>query len=207
LVKDSSQMDYERLGNAELYQSYQQYIFGVFMSTVVARTSGDPLSVAATIRKAVWEVEPDQPVLKVATLNDLIADSIWRPRFSAWVFTVLGVLALLLTSAGVYSVVAYTTALGAREVGIRVALGATPSQVAATVLRGALLPLTGGLITGLAGAVVLSRFLASLLYEIRGTDPVSYLGAAALLWGVGLVASARPAWRTATGDPLRALRM
>ncbi len=207
VVRDSSQMSYERAAEGELYQSYQQYLFGVFMSTIVVRTSSEPLALAATLRKAVWEVDPNQPVLKVATLNDVIADSIWRPRFSAWVFSILSSLALALTAAGVYGVVAYTTALRAREVGIRVALGATPARVAATVLRGAMLPLAGGLAAGLAGAVLRSRFLSSLLYEISGTDAVSYLGAGALLFGIGLVASLRPAWRAATGDPLRSLRM
>jgi ABC-type antimicrobial peptide transport system permease subunit len=151
-------------------------------------------------------VDPDQPIVKVETMNDVIADSIWRPRFSAWVFTVLGGLALLLTSAGVYSVVSYTATLRAREVGIRVALGATPANVVATILRGAMLPLAAGLAVSLAAALLLSRLLASLLYEIGSNDPVTYAVAVAVLLATGAVASARPAWRAAAGDPLQALR-
>lgn len=140
------------------------------------------------------------------TLSDVIADSIWRPRFSAWIFSVLGGLALLLTSAGIYGVVAYTTTLRAREVGIRVALGASPRVVVEAVLRDAMLPLCAGLGVSLVAALLLTRVLASLLYEISGADPVTFLGASALLLAIGLLASVRPAWRAAVADPLVALR-
>src|SRR6202023_3129395 len=119
---DSSQTTYDQPAKGEIYLPYRQIIFGAFLSTIVARTSGAPLSMAAMLSKQVWGGNPDQPIVKVETMDDVIADSIWRPRFSAWVFSVLGGLALLLTSAGVYSVVAYTTALRSREGGIRVAL-------------------------------------------------------------------------------------
>jgi len=151
-------------------------------------------------------VDPNQPVIKVQTMNDVIADSIWRPRFSAWIFSALGGFALLLTSAGVYAVVAYTTALRAREVGIRIALGATPRNVVALILRDAVMPLAAGLAVSLVAALLLCRLLASLLYEISSADPVTYLSAGALLLAVGTIASARPAWRAATGDALEALR-
>lgn len=206
VVRNTPQMSYEQPAKAELYLPYQQLVFGVSLSTIVVRTSGDPLSLAATLRQEVWAVEPNQPIVKVETMNDVIADSIWRPRFSAWVFSVLGGLALLLTSAGVYSVVAYTTALRAREVGIRVALGATPSNIVAVVLRGAMMPLAAGLAISLVAALLLCRLLASLLYEIAGNDPVTYVSAGALLLAIGALASARPAWKAATGDPLQALR-
>jgi ABC-type antimicrobial peptide transport system permease subunit len=145
-------------------------------------------------------------VLKVETMDDVISDSIWRPRFSAWIFAALGGLALPLTSTGIYSVVAYTTALRSKEVGIRVALGAQPRDVVDVVLRGAMLPLMSGLLAGVVAALILSRLLSSLLYETSHTDPATYLGAAALLLALGITASLRPAWRAATADPLRGLR-
>ena len=206
IVKDSSQMSYEGPAKVEMYRSYQQFIFGVFMSTLVVRTSGDPYAVANTIRHNVWDVDPNQPILKVASMNDVISDAIWRPRFSAWIFSILGGLALVLTAAGIYSVVAYTTSLRAREIGIRVALGATPATVVGAVLRAALLPLAGGLAAGLASALCLSRFLSTLLYEISAFDPASYLGAAGFLLLFGALASAPPACRAAVGDPLQVLR-
>jgi predicted permease len=206
VVKDTPQMSYEQAPRDEEYIPYKQYIFGAFMSTIVVRTSGEPLALAAALRKAVWALNPDQPIVKVETMNDVIADSIWRPRFSAWVFTVLGVLALLLTCAGVYSVVSYTAMLRAREVGIRVALGATPANVVAVILRGAMLPLAAGLAVSLATALLLSRLLASLLYEIGSNDPLTYAVAVTVLLATGALASARPAWKAAVGDPLEALR-
>src|SRR5260370_39907405 len=182
-------------------------MFGVFMATVGVRTAGGPLSLAAALSKDVWAVDRNQPIVKVETMDDVIADSIWRPRFSAWVFSVLGGLALLLTRAGIYSVVAYTTKLRAREIGIRVALGATPRKVVAVILRGAMLPLASGLAVSLVAALLLSRLLSSLLYEIDSTDPLTYVIAGTLLLAIGAVASARPAWKAATSDPLQALRV
>src|ERR1039458_8202403 len=133
VVRNSPQMSYETPPKGELYRPYRQAIFGVFLSTIVVRTSGEPLTLAAALRKEVWAVDTHQPIVKVETMNDVIANSIWRPRFSAWLFSVLGGLALVLTAAGIYSVVAYTTMLRAREVGIRVAMGATPADVVAVI--------------------------------------------------------------------------
>jgi putative ABC transport system permease protein len=207
VVKNASQNSYEQPAKGELYMSYRQLIFGTFLSTIVVRTSGEPQSLASTLRKEVWAVDPNQPILKMETMTDVIADSIWRPRFSAWIFSVLGGLALLLTSAGIYGVVAYTASLRVREVGIRVALGATPRRVVSVIMWDAMLPLAAGLAVSLVVALLLSRLLSSLLYEISNTDPVTYLIAGALLLVIGAVATARPAWRAATGDPLQALRM
>ena len=206
VARDSAQLAYDQPAKGEIYLPYRQFYFAAFMSTVVARTSGDPLSVAGTVQKEIWAVDPDQPVVKVETMNEVISDATWRQRFSVWVFSVFGILALLLTSAGVYSVVAYTTALRVREVGIRVALGATPRRVAGVILRGAMMPLAAGLAVSLLAALFTARFLAALLYEIRPNDPVTYLGAILVLLAIGVVASAWPAWRAATADPIKALR-
>jgi putative ABC transport system permease protein len=206
VVKNSWQKSYDQPAAGELYIPYRKYVFGTFLSTIVVRTSGDPLALASALRKEIWVLDPTAPVLKVETMDNVISDSIWRPRFSAWVFATLGGLALLLTSAGIYGVVAYTTARRSREVGIRVALGARPRNVVAVVLRGAMVPLTMGLMAGLAGALMLSRLLASLLYETSNTDPVTYLAATGLLLALGIAASLRPAWRAATDDPLQSLR-
>ena len=206
VVANAWRRSYDEPAAGEVYIPYRQYIFGTFLSTIVVRTSGDPLALAGIIRKQVWAVDSNEPVLKVQTLDDVIADSIWRPRFSTWIFAVLAGLALLLTSAGIYGVVAYATALRTKEVGIRVALGATPRNVVSIVLRSAIIPLTTGLIAGAIAALMLSRLLSSLLYETSSTDLAAYLGAAALLLVLGFIASMRPAWRAATADPLNALR-
>ena len=148
VVANTWHRQYDEHSAGEVYIYYRTYMFGTFLSTIVARTSGDPLALADILRRQVWAVEPSEPVLKIETMNDVIADSIWRPRFSAWIFGALGGLALLLTSAGIYGVVAYTTALRSKEMGIRIALGATPRDVVVVVLRGAIVPLTIGLVAG-----------------------------------------------------------
>ena len=112
----------------------------------------------------------------------------------------------MLTCIGVYSVVAYTTALRAREVGIRVALGATPESVVSMILRGVMVPLVLGLAVSAMAAVFLARVMGSVLYEVSGSDPVTYVGAGLVLLATGVVASLRPAWRAATGDAVVALR-
>jgi putative ABC transport system permease protein len=206
VVKDSSQVSYELPARAEVYIPYQQFIFATFMSTIVVRTEGDPTALAAALRKQVWAVDPNQPVVKVETMEEVIANSIWRPRFSAWIFSVLSGLSVLLTAIGVYGVVAYTSTLRAREMGIRVALGATVHDVLAVILRGAMIPLAFGLGVSVVAALLLSRLLTDVLYGISSSDPLTYWSAGALLLVVGAVASARPAWRAATRDPLRTLR-
>jgi putative ABC transport system permease protein len=114
VVKDAAQRNYGRPAADEMYIPFRQYVFAVFMSTMVVRASGDPLAVASAVRRAIWEVDPEQPIVKLETLNDAIGDYIWQPLFSAWVYSALGGLALLLTSAGIYSVVSFTTTLRMR---------------------------------------------------------------------------------------------
>jgi len=206
VVKDSSQMSYELPANAEVYIPYQQFIFATFMSTIVVRTEGEPAALAVALKKQVWAVDPNQPVVRVETMEEAIANSIWRPRFSAWIFSVLSGLSVLLTALGVYGVVAYTSTLRAHEVGIRVALGATANDVVAVILRGAMIPLVFGAGVSVVATLLLSRLLTNLLYGVSGSDPWTYLGAGALLLVIGAAASARPAWRAATRDPLPTLR-
>jgi ABC-type antimicrobial peptide transport system permease subunit len=189
-----------------VYIPYQQFIFATFMSTIVVRTEGEPAALAAALKKQVWAVDPNQPVVKVETMEEVIANSIWRPRFSAWIFSVLSGLSVLLTALGVYGVVAYTSTLRAHEVAIRVALGATANDVLAVILRGTMLPLVSGLGLSVVAALLLSRLLTKLLYGVSGSDAWTYLGAGALLLVIGAAASARPAWRAATRDPLKTLR-
>ena len=173
---------------------------------MVVRTEGDPLALAGTLQKEVWAVNRDQPIVKVETMNDVIADSIWRPRFSTWVLSAISGLALLLMSAGVYGVIAYTASLRAQEIGIRVALGAGPRTVAGVILRDALIPVGAGLAASAVAALLLHRLLSSLLYEISGADPFTYVSSGAVLLAVGVLASAGPAWKAATADPVNALR-
>jgi putative ABC transport system permease protein len=202
VVRNSPQSSYEAALVGEVYVPYQQFIFATFMSMVVVRTEGEPKALAETLRKQVWAVDANQPIVKVETMEEVVTNSIWRPRFSAWIFSVLGGLAVLLTAIGVYAVVAYTSTLRARQVGIRVALGAGASHVVGVILRGAMIPVATGLALSVLAALPLSRLLKNLLYGISSSDPLTYFSAGGLLLVIGTAASAYPAWRPATRDPL-----
>ncbi|MGI9070414.1 MAG: ADOP family duplicated permease [Bryobacteraceae bacterium] len=206
VVKDSAQTSYELPPKAEVYIPYQQFIFATFMATVAVRTEGEPRALAAALEKQVWAVDSNQPVVSVETMEEVIAASIWRPRFSAWIFSVLSGLSVLLTALGIYGVVAYTSNLRAHEVGIRMALGATANNVLALIMRGAMIPLLFGVSLSVVAALLLSRLLTNLLYGVSSSDPVTYLGAGALLLAIGAIASVRPAWQAAIRDPLQTLR-
>jgi len=206
VVKDSPQMNYELPAQGEVYVPYQQFIFATFMSTIVVRTEGEPAALAAALRRQVWAVDPNQPVVKVETMEEVIANSIWRPRFSVWIFSVLSGLSVFLTAIGVYAVVAYTSTLRAHEVGIRVALGATANDVLAVILRETMIPLLFGLAVSAVSALLLSRLFTNLLYGVSSNDPFTYFSASALMLVIGAAASAHPAWRAATRDPLATLR-
>ena len=182
VVRNAPQMDYGQPPDAEVYLPYQQTLFGAFLATIVVRTEGDPLAAAGALQKEVWAVNRDQPIVKVETMNDVIADSIWRPRFSSWVLTVISSLALVLMCAGIYGVIAYTASLRSREIGIRVALGVRPVGVAGVILRGALIPLCAGLAVSAAAALLLHRLLASLLFGISSADPQHTLRRARCSW-------------------------
>jgi predicted permease len=206
VVKNSWLAHYDQPMEGEMYVTYRQVVRFGFASTFVIRTQSAPGPLAEAIRKEVWAVDPEQPILNVETMNQVVANAIWRPRFSAWILSVLGGLALLLTAAGVYGVVAYTAARRMREVGIRIALGASPEKIIAAVLRDAMLPLAAGVAVGAAITLPLTRLLSSLLYGISSTDPVTYIGAGALLLATGFLASVRPAWKAAACEPLSVLR-
>jgi predicted permease len=206
VVRNSWLARYDQQMEGEMYLPYRQSLRFSFACTFVLRTRSEPALLADAIRNEVWAVDAEQPVLDIQPMTDVVANSIWRPRFSAWIFSVLGGLAMLLTCAGIYGVVSYTTSMRMREVGIRIALGASPGHVVAAVLRGAMLPLARGLAAGVALALPLTRMLGSLLYEIDSSDPVAFLGAAALLLAVGAAASARPAWKAAGCEPVTVLK-
>lgn len=206
VVKDAVQSNYESPAAPEIYIPYQQFMFATFMSTLVVRTESDPVLFASTLRDKVWEIDRDQPIVRVETMNEVLSNSIWRPRFSAWIFSVLGVVSLLLAGAGIYAIVANMSAMREHELGVRAALGATSWNILSEVLLGGLAPLALGLGLSAIVALALSRYLTSLLYGVSGGDPLTYFGAAALLFGIGVTASAPPARQAAKRDPLRTLR-
>ncbi|MGH9780734.1 MAG: ABC transporter permease [Candidatus Acidiferrales bacterium] len=189
-----------------VYRPYAQQPLWAFMATLVIRAKGDPLDLVQAIRSAVWEIDGDQPIIEFRTMNDVMKESVWQPRFSASILGVLSLMAVLLSAVGVYGVLAYSVSQRTREIGIRMALGAQPRDVLRMVIGHGMALAAAGILLGLGGALALTRFLRSLLFEIKPTDPATFVVVALLLALVALVACYIPARRAMRVDPLVALR-
>jgi putative ABC transport system permease protein len=175
-----------------------------YMSWVLRGTF--PPGFAERLRQAVAQIDPRQRVDRIRTMQDIVEASTAPSRFDAWLFGIFAGVALLLTSAGIYGVLAFSVARRTREIGMRMALGASRRRVIRMVLRQAFALIVIGLAVGLAGAAMVARSLSSLLFNVRPGDPFSYAAVAALLLAVGCLASYLPARRAARVDPMVALR-
>jgi putative ABC transport system permease protein len=174
--------------------------------TLVARTSADPEGMAGTIKGIVKELDGGQPVFNVKTADETLGEMKAQRRLNMMLFAVFAAIALLLAAVGIYGVISYSVTQRTHEFGIRIALGAKRSDVLRLVVgQGMVLSLVGVAI-GLAASVALTRFMASLLYEVGAIDPVTFAIVAVALVGVALVACFVPARRATRVDPMEALR-
>jgi len=174
--------------------------------SVVVRTSGDVVSVAPLLRAAVAGVDDQQPVGMIRPMDDLIAQSVAPRRLNVLLLSVFALVAVALTAAGLYGVMAYVVAQRTREIGVRMALGATPAGILGLVLRQAGGVAVTGIAIGLAGAYLFARLLTSLLFQVSASEPAVYGAVCAVLAVVAFVAIMIPASRAARVDPLVALR-
>jgi len=174
--------------------------------TVIVRTAGDPVAVAALVRRTLSSIEGTQPIIKLSTMDAVIARSTSQRRLALVLFGAFAVAAVLLSISGIYGVLAGSVAERTREIGLRSALGATPREIAALILRqgGRLAGIGMGL--GLVGAFLVSGALHTLLFGIGGHDPLTIGGVILLVSIVTLAACIVPAWRAARVDPGSALR-
>jgi putative ABC transport system permease protein len=173
---------------------------------LVLQTAGDRLDFAATLQTLVSQINPDVAVSDVRTLESRVSNAVAEPRATASLFSLFAALALLLGGIGVYGVMSYSVAQRTREVGIRVALGSARGEVLYLVLKEAAGLALLGVAIGLAGAFLLTRLIASLLYGVDAVDPITFIGVSILSLLVGLAACAIPAWRATQVDPVVALR-
>jgi predicted permease len=188
----------------EIYLPYAQQIVDEF--TIAVRTSGDPLALAPALRRNVAAIDRELPVADIAPMTAVVGASVAERRFTMLLLTTFAVVAATLAAIGIYGVLAYLVGQRTQEIGVRLAIGATPGNVVTLFVReGAALTLAG-VACGLAGALAVTRALSTLLFGVTTTDPATFAAVAAALALVALLASYVPARRAARVDPMTALR-
>jgi putative ABC transport system permease protein len=205
VVGDSRQRALNLPANPEIYFPNTQHAFGQQISLVV-RTNIDPVSLSDAVRRAAQSVNRDAPIIRVRTMQDVMAGAIAQARFNTILMALFAVVAMLLSAIGLYGVMAYSVTQRAHEIGIRVALGASRADVLRLVVGQGLRLVALGLGLGLMAAMALTRLMEKLLFEVSATDPATFTCVAALLILVALLACWIPARRAAKVDPIIALR-
>ena len=183
--------------NAQLSNSFM---------TVMVRSERDPLSLVGALKAQVAAIDPLQAVSSIRTMDDVAAESVRQPRFTTLLLGLFAGLALLLAAVGIYGVIAYSVTQRTHEIGIRMALGAERGAVLRMILQQGMLLVWIGLAIGLAGAFALTRYMETLLFHVKPTDPGTFAAVAALLVGIALAACWFPARRATRVDPIVALR-
>ena len=205
VVGDVRQFGPAREPMPECYMTYQQHQYNGTTLSIVARTAGNPTALTETLRRLTRDRSPDVPV-KFTTMEARLSENVAAPRFRTLLFGIFAALAVLLAMAGVYGVMAYAVGQRSKEIGVRIALGASTRSVLRLVLGQGLVLGGIGLTLGLIAAVAGTRVLTTMLFRVRPNDPMVYLAVAVLLSIVALVASYVPARRASKVDPLTALR-
>lgn len=172
----------------------------------VIRTRGDAAALAPAVRNAIWSVDKDQPVLRVATMSALLERSVAERRFVLILFEAFSLVALVLAATGIYGILANSVAERTREIGVRAALGASRGDLLALVMRQGLALVAAGVVLGLGASLLATRALTSLLFGVSHLDPLTYAGVIAMLLSVAAVSCLVPARRAALLDPMQALR-
>jgi putative ABC transport system permease protein len=204
VVGDVHQMGLDTVPEPTVYWPHPELVMSGM--TILVRTANDPLSMASAARAALQQLDPELPLAGVATMDQLLADSLSRSRFTMLLLGIFSAVALVLAAVGVYGLIAYSVTQRTQELGIRVALGAQSRDVLRLVLaQGTRLTLLG-VALGVFAALALSRLLATLLFNVSATDPLTFAGVATLLAAVALLACFIPARRATRVDPIVALR-
>jgi putative ABC transport system permease protein len=205
IVKDVRQNDLIAPPKMQMYFTYRQPK-NIAANALVVRTTIEPMSLAESVRNAIWSVDKDQTVADIDTMDHIVAGAVARQRFSMVLLGVFASLALMLASVGIYGVMSYSVAQRTREIGIRMALGARRADVLQMTVRQGLKLVGAGMILGLVAAFLLTRVMTTLLYGISATDPMTFIGISVMLLAVAILASYVPALRATKVDPITALR-
>ncbi|MDP2322221.1 MAG: ABC transporter permease [Acidobacteriota bacterium] len=198
---------FDMTDDAPMPAAFVPYPFAVSLNTgLVIRTTADPAGLAAAARAAIRESDPGLAIFEVRTMEDLRQSSYWQFRLFGYMFGTFGAAALFLAAIGVYGVLSFSVSQRTQEIGVRVALGAQRTDVLRLVVRQGVTLALIGVVLGVVGAFGATRVIASLLYNVTPSDPVSFIGVALFLTIIAFVASYLPARRATTVDPIVALR-
>jgi len=208
VVADVRQMGIDVPVKGEMYLPYGQVTPWDFYAPrdLALRTNGDPAILMGAVREAIRSVDPDQPVSNVATMEEVLGREASQRRLGMIMLTAFAVLAVLLASLGIYGVLAYFVAQHRNEIGVRLALGATPARILLLVLKKGMKLTLLGVAIGLAASFALTRLMTSLLFGVKAVDPLTFAAVPLLLAVVALLACWIPARRAAKVDPMVALR-
>jgi predicted permease len=206
VVGDVKQLSLALGDSNAVYMPSTQWQFADRVASLVVRGRGDQTALAPAVRQAVWSVDKDEPIVRVATMDGLLAASAAERQFALILFEAFALAALVLAAAGIYGVLSGSVAERTREIGVRSALGASRGGILALVLGQGLRLTALGVAIGLAAAAVASRAIAAMLFGVSSLDPVTYLSVVALLVAVSAIACGVPAWRASRLDPVKTLR-
>jgi predicted permease len=194
----------EAKSRTELYMPEEQVAASTM--SILVHTIGDPLALASSVEKEIQAIDPDQPVYRVRTMTQVMAESVARRRLGATLLGVFAGLALLLSVLGIYGVIAFDVAQRTNEIGIRIALGAQRGSVIQLMLSDGLRPVLMGILVGLVGGAICGRLIRTMLFDARPLDPLVLVGVALAMAAVACAACLFPAWRAARLSPMTALR-
>jgi len=206
VVADVRQMSLALSQSDAVYTTLDQWHWVDTEMSLVVRTRGEPDAHAADIRSAIWSVDKDQPIMRIATMDSLLSASAAERRFALILFETFAIVSLLLAAAGIYGVLSGMVAERRREMGVRSALGATRGNLVLLVVRQGLSLAVLGVAVGLLGAVAASYLIATMLFGVSPLDPFTYGAVILMLLGVSTIACSVPAWRAARVDPVVTLR-
>jgi putative ABC transport system permease protein len=207
VVGDVKSLNLAEKSEPEMYRDYRQFFFAPFAATIVARTNGEnPAAISGALQRQIRTVNPEQAISDVTTMDELVSHSVAQPRFYTMLLIAFAAIALMLAAAGLYGVLSYSVSRRVREIGIRIALGASRGRILREVVGRAMILVCGGLVLGIAGAWALTRLLSAQLFAVSSTDPATFAGVSALLFVVASCAAYVPARRATRIDPNTALR-
>ena len=174
--------------------------------TIVIRTSSDSAGIATAARNVIHQIDPQQPIGQLITMDGLMAHSVARSRFNSLLLAIFSVVALVMAAVGIYGVMSYSVLQRTHEIGVRMALGAQRADVLKMMLKQGILLVIAGIAVGLAGSFGLTRVISTLLFDVAATDRTTFAAVSLGLFAITFVASYIPAWRATRVDPLVALR-